>query len=626
MRLIKSLTTFLLFPGVTESTPINIKGRVLFLNALFGLCMLVVPPFIVFSLWREHAQLANILLVFMFAQTSGVVIIRTIKNYRLSGLISSASIVLLMLYLSFTGGYKFYSPVFIFFLPVSVLFLTEFKVGITINLVTFILVGLFLFIPPFITTDFIIPLDFSIRLFTSYFIVNIVAILGGYIHLSARKRLKYLAFYDHLTGLPNRASLDRKLDIAIEETDRNNTIIASLLININRFKHINDSLSHQIGDEVLKIIVIRIQNILPENAVFGRYTGADFLVFIPDIESPAEVQNVAQDIHNTFLRPVYIDTHYLKLAIRIAITYYPLDGQTASRIMKNLDLTLNQARIGDKDHVTLHYKEEQYKNFLEEYQIAVQLRTAIKNNEFHLVYQPITCNKSGKAKSVEVLIRWNNNKLGFVSPMKFIPIAEEVGVIYELSEWLFRKAFEDLIRLNERGLNDLHLSLNLSPVHMRNANFLSSLKRSVASFDIDYHKIHFEITEGVLLEDDTSIKNVIFKLKQMGFKLSLDDFGTGYSSLSYLKKFQVDCLKIDQSFIRQLKSEDSSIEIVKAIIVMAKSLKLETIAEGVEYAEQLNLLKSLGCTYTQGYYYSKPRTFDDLVTYLQDEKKSSELS
>lgn len=626
MSRIKSLTNFLLFPGVTESTPLNIKGRILFLNSLFGLCLVVVPPFIFFSLWREHVELANILLVFMFLQTSGVVIIRTVKQYRLAGLISAGSIVLLMLYLSFTGGYKFYSPVFIFFLPVSVLFLTEFKLGITINFITFLLVGLFLFVPPILNTNSIIPVDFSIRLFTSYFIVNIVAILGGYIHLSARKRLKYLAFYDQLTGLPNRASLDRELDRAIDEADKNNTIIAALLININRFKHINDSLSHQIGDEVLKIIVIRIQNILPNNAVFGRYTGADFLIFISDIENPAEIHKVAQDIHNTFLRPVYIDTHYLKLAIRIAITYYPLDGQTASRIMKNLDLTLNQARIGDKDHVTLHYKEEQYKNFLEEYQIAVQLRTAIKSNEFHLVYQPITSNETGRTESVEVLIRWTNSKLGLISPMKFIPIAEEVGVIYELSEWLFKRAFEDLLKLNEKGFKELHLSLNLSPVHMRNANFLSSLKRSVASFDFDYNRIHFEITEGVLLEDDTSIRNVIYKLKQMGFKLSLDDFGTGYSSLSYLKKFQVDCLKIDQSFIRQLKSEDSSIEIVKAIIVMAKSLNLQTIAEGVEYEEQLNQLKSLGCNYTQGYYYSKPLPFDELVTYLQNEEKRRILS
>lgn len=619
MSRLKRITNLLLFPGVTESTPLDIKGRVLFLNSLFALCMLVVPPFIVFSFWREHTLLGNILLIFMVLQSSGVLLLRTMRNHRFSGYISAASIILLMLYLSFTGGYKFYSPVFIFFVPVSVLYLMDFRPGIVVNIILFVVVGAILFIPPFIVENTIIPVDFAIRLYVSYFIVNIIAILGGYIHIHAQDRLKYLAFYDPLTKLPNRAHLDQKLNRDIEEADKNDGIIATMMININRFKHINDSLSHQIGDEVLKIIVIRIKNVLPDKVVFGRYTGADFLVYIPNVENPEEVNKVAQDIHETFSRPVYIDTHYLKLAIRIGITYFPLDGQTTTRILKNLDLTLNQPRSSDKDHVTLHYKEEQYTNFLEEYQIALQLRNAVKNEEFSLVYQPIISTKHDKTESLEVLIRWHNEKLGAISPMRFIPIAEEIGVIYEMSEWIFKRAFLDLLELQKSGFNHLHLSLNLSPVHMRNANFLSSLKRSVAGFNLDYSKIHFEITEGVLLEDDISIKNVIFKLKQMGFRLSLDDFGTGYSSLSYLKKFQVDCLKIDQSFIKQLKSRDSSVEIVKAIILMARSLKLSTIAEGVEYEEQLNLLKNMGCNYIQGYYYSRPRELSGLIEYLKEE-------
>ena len=435
-----------------------------------------------------------------------------------------------------------------------------------------------------------------------------------------------LAHHDSLTDLPNRVLLDDRLDQAIAVARRNDTQIGVLFLDLDGFKHINDSLGHAVGDKLLRAVGDRLVKTVRSADTVGRQGGDEFVVLLTDIKKATDAGIAAKKIISALALPHKLDTHELRITASIGISTYPQDGDNAEALMKNADMAMYQAKV-NAPNTCQFFREDMNLRAIERHCVESDLSRGLERNEFVLHYQPKINLETGEISGVEALIRWQHPHRGLVSPANFIPIAEECGLILQIDRWVVKEACRKIQEWIGSGLHPPPVAVNVSSLEFRSIEFLENLRRVLKQSGLDPSYLDLELTETALMLHAKSTIFVLRELKAIGVRLSLDDFGTGYSSLGYLKWFPIDSIKIDQSFVRTITddatndSDDSTL--VSTMIAMARSLKKNVVAEGVETEEQMNFLRAEGCNEAQGYYFGKPIAATNFAKLLETGIESS---
>lgn len=420
----------------------------------------------------------------------------------------------------------------------------------------------------------------------------------------SQERIHHLANFDNLTGLPNRFQLMERLKYEISNAKRNKSTFSIMFLDLDHFKDINDTLGHSTGDALLIELSKRFNGLLREVDMVSRLGGDEFIFMLPHTDSNG-IPSVAQKILTTIDKPVKIDHHELIVTASIGIAIYPDDGADAEALSKNADTAMYRAKQQGRNTYAFYTQQMQLRS-TRNLQLTHALHQALAKEQFFLVYQPQIALDTNRVAGVETLLRWDHPQLGPISPAEFIPLAEESGLIIPIGEWVLEQAIIQAKSWIDQGIPPMTLSVNLSAVQFRLPNLTEMVTQLLQKYEMQPHCLELELTETVAMHDPQSAYNIISDLDKEGIRMAIDDFGTGYSSLSYLKKFQLSKLKIDQSFIRDISTDPEDKAIVAAIINMAKSLGLKTIAEGVETSEQLAYLKEQQCDIIQGYYFSRP--------------------
>ena len=429
------------------------------------------------------------------------------------------------------------------------------------------------------------------------------------------KMLRHMAHYDPLTELPNRILLFEKIDQSIKRALVNPTKIAVLFIDLDRFKNINDSLGHPVGDEILKEVAIRLQQVSVSRGTAARLGGDEFVIFIDAVDSYEEVAVYAKAINNAMERPFLLDRHKFSLNASIGISIYPDNGNDSMQLIRNADTAMYRAK--EQGGAGFHfYTSELTQAANAKLKLESQIKHALDVHQFDLYYQPQVDVVSGKIIGAEALIRWQHPEEGFISPDSFIPFAESTGLIVMVGEQVIRMAFEQMHSWREAGLALPRLAINISTRQFLSDDLLSVFEDCLTQFDVEASMFELEITEGALMVKSNTTQSILNRLKDMGFSLAIDDFGTGYSSLAYLRRFEIDLIKIDRTFIEMMDCNESDQQLVNAIVVMAHNLGIDVLAEGVENHAQLCMLKDLNCDFYQGFYLSKALPAEQFSRFL----------
>jgi len=419
------------------------------------------------------------------------------------------------------------------------------------------------------------------------------------------ERIRHLAYYDPLTGLPNRRLLEDRLHVALAHAHRHRLQMAVLFIDLDRFKRINDSLGHQIGDRLLVTIAERLCTSLREDDTVARMGGDEFVVVLSEIDGPDAAAQTAHRLIETLKRPVALEAHELVVTTSIGISLYPADSDSATELIKNADAAMYRAKATGRDSFQL-YEPEMNARSLEHLALETSLHRALERGELRLHYQPVVDPVRQRVVGAEALLRWQHPDLGLIAPADFIPLAEESGLIVPIGEWVLRSACRQLAQWQRAGKPGFRVAVNISPRQFRDPGFSAMAERVLRESEMDAFGLTLELTESMLMDDAQETIDLLQRLKRSGFRISLDDFGTGYSSLSYLKRFPIDELKIDRVFIRDIERSADDAAIVSALIGLAHSLRLHVVAEGVETQAQLAFLTTRACDLVQGYHFSRP--------------------
>jgi diguanylate cyclase (GGDEF)-like protein/PAS domain S-box-containing protein len=418
-------------------------------------------------------------------------------------------------------------------------------------------------------------------------------------------QMAHSAQHDFLTGLPNRMLFNDRVSQAIILAPRHAKKVAVLFLDLDGFKHINDSLGHAIGDKLLQSIASRLVHCVRGTDTVSRQGGDEFVVLLSEVEHPEDAAITARRMLQTVAEPHSIDPHDLHVTVSIGLSVFPDDGQDAETLIKNADTAMYQAKENGRQSYQF-FKPAMNVRAVERQSIEESLRRALEREEFALHYQPKVNLRTGEITGAEALIRWTHPTRGSVSPAQFIPVAEDCGLIVPIGNWVLREACKQARAWLDAGLSLGTMAVNISAMEFRHENFLESVFAILGETGLDPKSLELELTESVLMKRAESAAAVLQTLKARGVQVAVDDFGTGYSSLSYLRKFPIDALKIDQSFVREITIVPDDTSIVTAIISMARSLKLRVVAEGVEKLEELEFLQAHQCEEAQGYYFSRP--------------------
>ncbi len=421
----------------------------------------------------------------------------------------------------------------------------------------------------------------------------------------AEATVEHQAHYDLLTNLPNRTTFKDRLTVALAQTGRNRKMLGILFVDLDRFKTIVDTLGHTIGDKLLRGVAERLRASLEEGDTLARMGGDEFVILLPQINRADRAVRVAQRIIEAIKPPFHFDQNELHITMSIGITLYPYDGEDADTLLRNADTALYRAKEQGRNNYQLYTPAMNARAF-ERLALENSLRKAVERKEFLLHYQPQVHMKTGAIIGTEALVRWQHPDLGLVFPAEFISIAEETGLITQLGEWVIRTACTQNKAWQKAGLPSMTVAVNLSARQFQQQDLVETVARILKETGLEARWLEMEITEGIAMQNADYTNVLLRGLKDMGVKVALDDFGTGYSSLSYLKKFPIDTLKIDQSFVRDLTLDPNDAAIANAVIVLAHSLKLNVIAEGVETRDQETYLREHQCDVSQGFLFSNP--------------------
>ncbi|MCP5180702.1 MAG: PAS domain S-box protein [Pseudomonadales bacterium] len=441
----------------------------------------------------------------------------------------------------------------------------------------------------------------------SYMIVQIADVTET---KNSQKRMEKLAFYDTLTNLANRTLFHERLLHAIEHTHRRNTLAALMYLDLDQFKRVNDTLGHEAGDQLLKEVALRLKSCVRKEDTVGRSGGDEFTILLYDIASPGDAGVVAEKVLERLREPINLSGQPLVVTTSIGITILPTDGAAPTELMKNADLAMYRAKERGRNNFQF-YSEEMNTNASNRLRMEYEIRTALQNNEFELYYQPKVRLSDQRIVGMECLIRWDHPTRGLIGPYEFIQVAEETGAIVDIGNWVIRAACEAGRIFSEMNGLPIYTAVNISPRQFRDPNLVQTIQRALRQTKLNPNFLELEITETMLMQDIDVALVTLKRLAELGLRFAIDDFGTGYSSLNYLKKFPINTVKVDRSFIMDIPDVQDDMEITAAVIAMAHRLKMEVVAEGVETAEQLRFLQSHSCDYGQGYLFAKPVAFNE---------------
>ena len=449
----------------------------------------------------------------------------------------------------------------------------------------------------------------------------------------AEQQIRYLAYYDAVTGLPNRQFFMERVQQVLSHARRHNRQFGVLSLDLDQFKRINDSLGHGVGNQLLVAAGKRIAETLRADDTIAlnerdanplgpqaqetvaRLDGDEFSLLLTELAHFHDAAKIARRLLEELRRPFPIDGTEMFITASIGLALYPLDGEDAESLVKNAGAAMHFAKEQGRDNYQF-YSRAMNATALEKLSMESQLRKALEREEFLLHYQPKVQPSTGRIVGLEALIRWRHPELGMVAPAQFIPVAEETGLIVPVGEWVLREASRQNQKWRSQGFPPMHVAVNIASLHFRHGGLIEAVARALRESGLDPALLELEVTESMLMHSVDTTLETLFSLKDMGVRLAIDDFGTGYSSLSYLKRFPLDTLKIDRSFIKDLPRDAEDAAIARAIIAMAHSLKLAVVAEGVEAAEQLAFLQQHGCDVVQGYLFSRPVSPEDFATLL----------
>lgn len=432
---------------------------------------------------------------------------------------------------------------------------------------------------------------------------------------AAEERVEFLAYHDALTGLPNRLLAKDHFEMETPFADRANSKIAVIILDLDNFKMINDTLGHPIGDTLLRAVSMRLHESVHNSDTLSRLGGDEFLVLLTDMHDPESVIRATEKFPQGLVAPFDIEGHHLTTSLSIGIAVYPDDGKDFDTLLKKADTAMYQSK-GAGRNTYRFYTEQMNIDAFENLRIRNSLQEAMDRKEFILHYQPQVDLLSDTVIGAEALIRWNHPELGLIPPGRFIQIAEECGLIVAIGDWVLLEACRQAVAWREAGLPEMVIAVNISAVQFRHHDLENSVIHALDDSGLDPSCLELELTESILIHDAETVLATLQRLKSLGVKLAIDDFGTGYSSLSYLKRFNVDKLKIDQSFIRNMADNPNDAAIVRAIIQMTRSLNIKTIAEGVEDERSLSLLRLQHCGEAQGYFFARPLPSIEFIQYI----------
>ena len=435
----------------------------------------------------------------------------------------------------------------------------------------------------------------------------------------AEERIQRLALFDQLTGLPNCTELQTRFKFALNLAQRHGKQMALMFLDLDRFKNVNDTLGHSVGDQLLMAVSQRLKTTLREEDTLSRLGGDEFILLLPDATEEG-AREVAMKLIEAAAQPYQIDQYELINTISVGIAIYPQDGADFETLSKNADAAMYRVKRAARNDLCF-FTEEMQANSVRSLQLVNALHHALARNELQVHYQPQIAMQDGRIIGAEALLRWTHPELGAVSPAEFIPIAEDSGQILQIGEWVLRTAVQQLKTWMNQGLPAMVMAVNLSAVQFRHPNLIEMVTRILDEAGVPAELLEIELTEATAMDNPATAIDIMNRLHERGIRMSIDDFGTGYSSLSYLKKFKVYKLKIDQSFVRDISHDPDDKAIVTAIINLASSMGLQTIAEGVETASQLAYLRLQGCDEVQGYYFSRPVPADAFEAFVQQQTR-----
>lgn len=432
----------------------------------------------------------------------------------------------------------------------------------------------------------------------------------------AKDQLDYLAHHDALTDLPNRILLQDRLNQAIELAHRQGKQLAVMFVDLDRFKYINDSLGHSVGDQLLLSVAQRLTNCVRHSDTVSRQGGDEFVLLLSSIEHPEDAALFAQKMLTALAQPHRIDRRDLHISVSIGISIYPIDGRDADTLVKSADIAMYYAKESGRNNYKF-FEQNMHASAVQRQSIEISLRQALDRQEFVLYYQPKIDLHNGTIIGAEALIRWEHPELGLLAPEQFIYIAEDCGLILPISRWVQHEACHQAKIWQQRGLPPIIIAVNACALEFRDKDFLKNIYAILNDTGLDPRYLELELTETLLMRDSESTDSVLNALANLGIKLSIDDFGTGYFSLNYLKRFPINTLKIDQSFVSKMISNPDDASIVNTVINMGKSLKKRVIAEGVETSEQVAFLVAQHCDEGQGCYFGCPMLAEEFTKLLK---------
>jgi diguanylate cyclase (GGDEF)-like protein/PAS domain S-box-containing protein len=428
--------------------------------------------------------------------------------------------------------------------------------------------------------------------------------------------LHYAKHYDGLTNLLNRKAFESNLEEVIQKCAASKDCFTIMLIDINRFKFINDSLGYDTGDLILKEVTIKLKTFFNEKNLVSRMVADKFLILLKDIKNIETAKEVINEIRRLFNEPFYINDFELYIATSMGISIYPRDGRDTPSLMKRVEMSLNSAKIKGADSYEFHNYEENNNNY-NKFILGNNLRRAIERNEFVIKYQPKIDPRSNKIIGAEALIRWKHPSKGMLCPKDFLGLVEEIGLMIPLGQWILEQVCYQIKQWEREGIAPIRISVNFSESQLIHKDFCDKLTNTLKDSEVDARFLEIEITEGVIKDNEERLISVLKSIKELGVHISMDDFGTGYSSLSKLRNFSVDTLKLSPAFIKDISMDPEGLEIVAAVIKLAHSLKMEVIAGGIESLEQLSILTKLNCDGLQGYLFNEPVLQDKFKNLLK---------
>lgn len=429
------------------------------------------------------------------------------------------------------------------------------------------------------------------------------------------EQITYLAYHDALTGLPNRLLFNDRLKVAMAHAQRYNLTLAILFLDLDNFKNINDGLGHGVGDKLLQDLAKRLEDLVRDEDTVARLGGDEFIMLLEGKRDPRYSARVADRILESFKKPFVIEDHDLHVTGSIGITIFPEDGEDSETLVSNADMAMYRAKAQGRNAYTMFTKTMNSK-IKKRMELEGALRKAVEQEEFTVFYQPKVELDGGSVVGMEALVRWLRPGQGMVSPGEFIPVAEDTGLIVDIGEWVLAQACRQARSWHEQGFNKLHVSVNLSPRQFQQKDLVPTVRGHLSDTGLPAEFLELEVTESMVMNDVDDAIITLEELAALGVDLSMDDFGVGYSNLYYLKRFPVNTLKIDKSFVQDITNEPDDRSIVDTIINMSRSLKLKVIAEGVETQEQLQFLKDLECDQMQGFLFSRPLPPEDITKLL----------